>query len=867
MFNFLKRKNLEPAPKVPPPAPAPPPEESDPLILLTAELGKAFPRKYIFTLREMEQWPQIAGLDAAQKVTLLHHIIAWQQKNPGDRRGNTERVQTSMPTADLVRIALVELVKGRLPWSENGLLELLAWSSEQDNSYFRCLPQINKAVEGYLQHQAMTPAVEAAIRHLLERSASDVEKNSRLARSSLERLLGPIDVNRELPLVAGEAWSDAARGELESLPEPQRLAWVKLLEACRNATGSVPSAKWLKEVQEYRQEIGPAVVWDALTRWFVLVSEPRTQPKQRQNQWEPAPNLMLDDKNADVLKGLAWTCAGQADPALARGLTSMALAAYRKVPGVGPRCQRLGTACIFALGEMPGMEGLAQLAILKVRLRFIPTQKAIAAAFEKAARRQNLPAEEIEELSVPTYGLEEVGLRCEELSGFTALLKVEGSDTSLSWLRQDGKPQAGIPAVVRQEHADELKELKETTKEIERMLTAQRSRLDSLFLEQRSWRLEDWRARYLDHPLIGTLARRLIWKFSRGDRAASGVWDGQQLVGWEGQALDWLEAETKVELWHPLSVDVELVLAWRQRLEALGITQPIKQAHREVYLLTDAERATGIYSNRFAAHILRQHQFNALCSERNWKNQLRLMVDDVCPPAHRLLPRWGLRAEFWIEGVGSDYGTDTNEAGTFYYLATDQVRFYPIEAEQLTAHAYGGGYCADQQDVPVPVPLEQVPPLVISEILRDVDLFVGVASVGNDPTWFDGGPGGAFTNYWQEYSFGELTESALTRKQVLTSVLPRLKIANRCELEGRFLIVHGKLRTYKIHLGSSNIQMMPDNQYLCIVPSQHPVTAGAGEIYLPFEGDRTLAVILSKAFMLTADDQIKDETITRQIRM
>jgi hypothetical protein len=36
-------------------------------------------------------------------------------------------------------------------------------------------------------------------------------------------------------------------------------------------------------------------------------------------------------------------------------------------------------------------------------------------------------------------------------------------------------------------------------------------------------------------------------------------------------------------------------------------------------------------------------------------------------------------------------------------------------------------------------------------------------------------------------------------------------------------------------------------------------------VYLPFEGDQTLAIILSKAFLLAADKAIKDLTITRQI--
>ena len=106
------------------------------------------------------------------------------------------------------------------------------------------------------------------------------------------------------------------------------------------------------------------------------------------------------------------------------------------------------------------------------------------------------------------------------------------------------------------------------------------------------------------------------------------------------------------------------------------LQQPFKQAHREVYLLTDAERNTRTYSNRFAGHVIKQHQFNALCAARGWKNKLRLMVDADFPPASKLLPKWGLWDEYWIEGAGDEYGRDTNETGTFLYLTTDQVRFH-----------------------------------------------------------------------------------------------------------------------------------------------------------------------------------------------
>jgi hypothetical protein len=143
---------------------------------------------------------------------------------------------------------------------------------------------------------------------------------------------------------------------------------------------------------------------------------------------------------------------------------------------------------------------------------------------------------------------------------------------------------------------------------------------------------------------------------------------------------------------------------------------------------------------------------------------------------------------------------------------------------------------------------------------------VGVASVGNDPTWSDGGPEGRYRDYWTSYSFGNLSETAKTRKQVLQRLIPRLKIADRCRLTERFLVVRGDVRTYKIHLGSGNILMEPNDQYLCIVPVRGAAPGGLmGKVFLPFEGDGTLAIILSKALLLAEDKKIRDPTILHQI--
>ena len=63
----------------------------------------------------------------------------------------------------------------------------------------------------------------------------------------------------------------------------------------------------------------------------------------------------------------------------------------------------------------------------------------------------------------------------------------------------------------------------------------------------------------------------------------------------------------------------------------------------------------------------------------------------------------------------------------------------------------------------------------------------------------------------------------------------------------------------------TNILMEPNDQYLCIVPDR----GGKGvteNVFLPFEGDSGLSVILSKAMLLAEDDKITDVTITRQIK-
>ena len=684
-------------------------------------------------------------------------------------------------------------------------------------------------------------------------------------RKSIERFVGPA---AGLPLTEGEPWADIAQATARESAKSSE--WTNLVEHCVSASAGKPSKKWGKEAEKLIDALGHEELVEALPTWFEAVEQPRTTKPGQKHYYAGDWSMHITDRNADVLKGLVWCCALVENAELTRSLGRLGMAAYKKIPQVGPRTQKVGNAVVYSLGQLANDSALAQLAYLKTRVKMTNVQKFIGKALQAAAEKRGVSPEEIEEMGVPAYGMTNVGIREETIGDFTARVAVNAKGKAeLLWVKADGKMQKSVPAAVKADFADDLKELKSAAKDIEKMLPAQRERVDNLFLHEKRWPIATWRERYLDHPLVGILARSLLWSFDDGCEVETGMWHDGTFRSLHGEPIDgWDREGVEVTLWHPINAETEDVVAWRERLEAWEIVQPFKQAYREIYVLTDAERNTRVYSNRFASHIVKQQQTNALAKLRGWSAPTRLMVDDSYPPISKELPHFGLRAEYWVESVGDDFTPEwVLDSGSYRYLATDQVRFYAIGASQRFAHAGGGGYTAygsgdDAENQPIP--LDEIPALALSEVLRDVDLLVGVAGVGNDPNWSDGGPEGRFIEYWENYSFGDLGETAKTRKTILERVVPRLKIAEQCSFDEKFLIVRGEIRTYKIHLGSTNILMEPNDQYLCIVPNASMNKKGEA-ISLPFVGDGKLSVILSKAFLLADDTKINDSTITSQI--
>ncbi len=549
---------------------------------------------------------------------------------------------------------------------------------------------------------------------------------------------------------------------------------------------------------------------------------------------------MRPDPDADGVKQLVWMLgvAGAAGE-----LGAFAERCFAKVVNIGARSTKLGNAALHGLALVePPTAAARELDRLARRVRQPSARKAVASALSTAARRAGMTEDDLAEIAIPDFGLDDdAAIRFAHEAGGATLRLVAGRSVDLAWHDASGKRLRSAPAGLRAAAPELVKQVRDGKAALERALAAAIGRIEDGYTTGRHWPAPVWQARFQRHPMLGPLCGRLVWQVDRADGTGIAVRpDHGLLCDVDGTPVAVAEGD-QLRLWHPIAATVAEILAWRRALAEAGIVQPFKQAHREIYRLTDAERATATYSNRFAGHILRQHQMLELARSRGWTGTLQGGFDNHNNPT-RHYPAHGIRVEYQSNGIFEGEGSLTH-AGVSIHAATDQVRFH-------TAHGV--------------MRLEEVPPLLFSEAMRDVDLLVGVASVGADPDWRDGGPAGLFGAYWLDYARAELSASGESRREVIAALLPRLALAKVAAIDGRHLVVRGSRGTYRIHLGSGSVFMEPGGHYLCIVQG---ASATGEAVALPFEGDRMLALILSKAFLLAEDHAIKDPSILRQLAL
>lgn len=247
---------------------------------------------------------------------------------------------------------------------------------------------------------------------------------------------------------------------------------------------------------------------------------------------------------------------------------------------------------------------------------------------------------------------------------------------------------------------------------------------------------------------------------------------------------------------------------WQAEVVRRRLRQPVKQAFRELYVLTPAERDAVDASRRFAGHSVSGRVAGQLLAGRGWRTH-----DDYADHQATRPAGGGLTAALRCEFHGY-FGMGEVEIGELSFLSGADV-----------------------------VPLADVPPIVFSEVMRDLDLVVSVA--GTDPARLDS------------------PARAQSRGQVLTALIEDLGL-RRVAVEGTTAVVHGSRAVYRVHLTSGSIHVEPGG-YLCVVPD------GFGgkphrRLFLPFADDDPMtSVVLSKVLLLAEDEKITDPSILAQL--
>ena len=138
-------------------------------------------------------------------------------------------------------------------------------------------------------------------------------------------------------------------------------------------------------------------------------------------------------------------------------------------------------------------------------MKYTIALKLIEKSLQQAAERSGMSTEELEDISVDGYGLDQQGGRKIMLGDATAHLQLatDGS-VSVSWRNADGKLREVAPAarekgLWRKRFAGSYR----SAKEIEQASPAQRCRLESSFLAAREIPFGHWRQYYVEHPLLG----------------------------------------------------------------------------------------------------------------------------------------------------------------------------------------------------------------------------------------------------------------------------------------------------------------------------------------------------------------------------
>ncbi|WP_299456507.1 DUF4132 domain-containing protein [uncultured Microscilla sp.] len=375
----------------------------------------------------------------------------------------------------------------------------------------------------------------------------------------------------------------------------------------------------------------------------------------------------------------------------------------------------------------------------------------------------------------------------------------EHGKSSLSITRND-KALKSIPTKLKKDKA--VVALKEFNKTLQNQYKRTRQSLEEAMVNGDAFNLGEIQT-LMTHPVVAPMLRKLVLKSGE----TLGFWQDDKLVDTEGNLQD--TADT-LQIAH--CTDLYASGQWgvyQAHCFAQKIQQPFKQVFRELYVPTEDELGEKAVSRRYAGHQVQPQKTVALLKTRGWTVNYEE----------------GLQKTYHKEGF----------IARMYALAD---WFTPAEVESPTLETIEFTDLKTWKNVP----FDKINPRIFSEVMRDIDLVVSIAHVGDvDP---------------------EASQSTIELRAAIVRETVRLFKLDNVTLKGKHALIKGGKNDYSVHLGSAIAHKMP-GVALSILPvhSQH-----RGRMFLPFlDEDPKTAEIMSKILLLAKEQEIQDPTILQQL--
>jgi hypothetical protein len=208
-----------------------------------------------------------------------------------------------------------------------------------------------------------------------------------------------------------------------------------------------------------------------------------------------------------------------------------------------------------------------------------------------ASEERKLRSADVADDIVPDFGLDQAGSATIDLGSRT--FKVTFDETlAPQVIDTEGVTSRSFPRARKDDDAEKAAaarlRFQGLAKDAKTLARQQIAQLDAAMCSRRAWAGPAFRARFIMHPLLRHLARRLVWGYedlSKTFRLAEDL----SCAG-ENDAMLALDDAARIILVHPVLLGVDLRTQWSDCFRKHGLVQPLSQLGRETFTATDEER-------------------------------------------------------------------------------------------------------------------------------------------------------------------------------------------------------------------------------------------------------------------------------------